>query len=367
MTTTTAPEGTITELAEQPPAEPPAAEEILKRERRKALKLRTVIAGRYSGPTDTAEMKERAEVLAGAKRAVPVDARGNIGDIFMYLLYAQALDIPEALAFQHVFFSEKGTPGIHAAFMHALLIRAGHRVEVLWADHKKVTLRIRYADGTRSPQVSWHILEAQRAGLHTLFTWRTYSGDMLFARAISRLCRRYAPDVSGGLHTFEDLEDGLDGVDVLAPDDPEEFDPDGNPVVEDDVAEFLQGLDQMTYAEVQQLWVKGGDLGMLGRFAGQVNGVHVAVQEVIYDAGQVALEREAEAGTLVGGGQDHTETAHLDGMHQADEADAQEARQPAGPGNPIGCGCDPQWIAKTGDHMSHCLEYVGPLDQEDKA
>jgi hypothetical protein len=366
--TITAPDDATTEVTAPAPAT--EAQAAGQQHKRAALKLRRIIAGRYSGPSDTAEMKERAQLLARGRTTLPENVRGNDGDIFMYLLWAQALDIPEALSFQHVYFSDRGVPGIHAAFMHALLIRAGHSIETLFVDGRKVTLRIKFADGTRSPQVSWHILEAQRAGLHvpggTKNVWRLYGVDMLWARCISRLCRRHAPDVTGGLHTPEDLADGVDeDADAYAPDEPE-TDPDGNPVVDDDVKAFLEGVEKKTADELLEMWREAGD--MLTRFAGKdENGIFLTVQEALFDAGEVARGREAAAGTLTGGGVEHSETAHLDGMHQADEADAAEAQAEArqvGSG-PIGCGCDPEEVAMSGNHREGCLAYVPPLDSQE--
>lgn len=377
MTTTTAapkaPAETTTPAAE--PAAQPDAEAAGRRRQREALRLRGVVAGRYSGPTDTEGMEARARILALATRAVPEEVRGNRGDIFMHLLWAQALDIPEALSFQHVFFSDRGVPGIHAAFMHALVIRAGHRIEVLHADGKKVVLRLRYDDGRLSPQVSWHILEAQRAGLHIprgdRNVWRLYGADMLWARAVSRLCRRHCPDVTGGLHTPEDLADGVDlDADSLAPDEPE-TDPDGQPVVAADVAAFLaecvdaERQPLLTADELAAKWKLANELGLLTQFAGRDEaGINLSVQEVLFDAGEAARTREAAAGTLTGGGQDHSETAHLTDMHQADEADAREAAAAAGA--PIGCGCPADYVARTGNHKPGCFDYIEPQDDQER-
>src|SRR5437773_3013405 len=50
--------------------------------------------------------------------------------------------------------------------------------------------------------VSFTIQEAQEAGLLAKDNWKKYAADMLFARAISRGARRYAPGIFGGAPVY---------------------------------------------------------------------------------------------------------------------------------------------------------------------
>ena len=79
MTASTITSETTTAAAEDPAGEQPAEspEAAINRQRRQALKLRTIIGGRYSGPSDTAEMEHRATILARGRVAVPEAVRGN--------------------------------------------------------------------------------------------------------------------------------------------------------------------------------------------------------------------------------------------------------------------------------------------------
>lgn len=51
--------------------------------------------------------------------------------------------------------------------------------------------------------------EAQQANLTGKTTWKNYRTDMLFSRALTRGCRRFCPNVFGGIgiYTREELED----------------------------------------------------------------------------------------------------------------------------------------------------------------
>jgi len=67
---------------------------------------------------------------------------------------------------------------------------------------------------------TFNLDEAKRAGLNGKDNWTKYPSDMLFARAISRGARRYAPGIFGGSPVYTPDEMGA------------EVDADGNVVVE---------------------------------------------------------------------------------------------------------------------------------------
>jgi len=57
---------------------------------------------------------------------------------------------------------------------------------------------------------SFTIQEAQEAGLLGKDIWKKYAADMLFARAISRGAKRYAPGIFGGAAVYTPDELGVD-------------------------------------------------------------------------------------------------------------------------------------------------------------
>jgi hypothetical protein len=65
--------------------------------------------------------------------------------------------------------------------------------------------------GKRDPDDPWHectftLDDAARAGLTKKDNWQKYPRDMLWNRAVSRLCRELFSDVTLGLHTPEEIE-----------------------------------------------------------------------------------------------------------------------------------------------------------------
>ena len=65
-------------------------------------------------------------------------------------------------------------------------------------------------DGHKVGEAGFTIQEAQAAGLTTKDNWKKYTSDMLFARAISRGARRFAPGIFGGAPVYTPDEMGVD-------------------------------------------------------------------------------------------------------------------------------------------------------------
>lgn len=67
-----------------------------------------------------------------------------------------------------------------------------------------------FEDGVKVGEAGFTIQEAQAAGLTTKDNWKKYTSDMLFARAISRGARRFAPGIFGGAPVYTPDEMGVD-------------------------------------------------------------------------------------------------------------------------------------------------------------
>ena len=67
-----------------------------------------------------------------------------------------------------------------------------------------------YEGGALVGESSFSIQEANAAGLTNKQTWKAYASDMLFARALTRGARRYAPGIFGGAPIYTPDEMGVD-------------------------------------------------------------------------------------------------------------------------------------------------------------
>lgn len=70
-----------------------------------------------------------------------------------------------------------------------------------------------FENGQQVGESGFTMAEAQTAGLTGKDSWKKYPSDMLFARAISRGARRYAPGIFGGAPVYTPDEVNLDDED----------------------------------------------------------------------------------------------------------------------------------------------------------
>jgi hypothetical protein len=105
-----------------------------------------------------------------------------------------------------------GTPSFSAELTVALIRAAGHRIALISESSESITVEgIRGGDPQDSMTITYSLTDAERAGLVTIdddgrprsrsrngkkLPWETFTSDLLWARAVSRLARRMFPDVT---------------------------------------------------------------------------------------------------------------------------------------------------------------------------
>lgn len=326
------------------------------------------LRGRYAGPTNPREQWPYAQALARARTVVPPDYQNRPGDLLGLMAHAMALDIPLSLAWTHLHFNADGKGGMTGILMHGLLIRAGHRVEVLHADDTEVRMQLHRVDGQPGGQARWTIREAMRAELLVRTNWRRYPGDMLWWRCLARLTRRWAPDVVMGLgYVPDELENGVveESTDPAA-DTPEPVDADGSPLPRTDVMDFLADIDTLPWAKIRPLMKKAADLGILGAYAGTVDGVRLTVEDVIVNAADAAQRREAAAGSP-------PPPPEVDEPARVGVPSVAVADLAPDDGQRAWCGCRLSLIIETGNHdpgtdrpdRKPCPHYVPPFTPQE--
>lgn len=136
---------------------------------------------------------------------VPKEYRGKPDEIIAAALYGREVGfgVTTSLTYIQVI---NGKAGLSAEAMVALVRRAGHSIS------GKATASVAHVVGKRADtgdemEITWTADMAKRAGLNT-DTWRKYPEAMLWARAVSQLCRSLFSDVIMGLsYTPEELDD----------------------------------------------------------------------------------------------------------------------------------------------------------------
>ena len=103
-----------------------------------------------------------------------------------------------------------GKPTLGASLI-ATLVKNDPRYDyrVKQADNK-VCILAWYEGGKAVGESSFTWEEATAAGLTGKQTWKAYASDMLFARALTRGARRYAPGIFGGAPIYTPDEMGVD-------------------------------------------------------------------------------------------------------------------------------------------------------------
>lgn len=243
-----------------------------------------ILQGRYTGPTDVENQLRLSAALARGRKAIPWQYRDNPGDLLAIIQHALALDIQVATALDNIVFSDAGVGGMRARLMHALILRAGHEIIPTHHDDRICRMVIRRGDGLRGGGAQWTLAEATNAGLLEKkgSPWHGYGPDMLWARCLSRLARRYCPDVILGFYVTDELDDlpdaELDSADMVT----SLVDADGNPMVAPDVEAFLEDVDRNDEEQLRSRWRQAGQEGLMGAYAGTVDGVTLSVRDLLF-------------------------------------------------------------------------------------
>lgn len=98
----------------------------------------------------------------------------------------------------------EGRPTLSAAMLAALMKRSGYSWKILAHTEEECRLEIR-SGGESLGECGFTLGEAKAAGLLGRPNWSKHRRDMLFARAISRAARWFAPEVALGVYTPEEL------------------------------------------------------------------------------------------------------------------------------------------------------------------
>ena len=139
---------------------------------------------------------------------VPGALRGRAGAVLGAVLLGREYGLGPLESLRNIDVID-GTPGPNAELQLRLYRRAGHSVIVEEATDRAVTLVGKRGDTGDTVKVSYTIEDAVRAGLVTVgdngqpkarsargnpMPWELHTPDMLWARAVTRLVRRLAPD-----------------------------------------------------------------------------------------------------------------------------------------------------------------------------
>lgn len=162
---------------------------------------------------------------------VPSAFRGKPESVYAAVLYGDELGLGPMQSLNSIHVIE-GKPSIAPELMRALVMKAGHRIDVKEASGTKVSLWGKRADNGSEATVTWTMDDARNAGLAGRGAWKTYPRAMLLARATSELCRMLFADIIAGLSYTPEEAASIAGVEYDMPSTtPTETQPEPEPAV----------------------------------------------------------------------------------------------------------------------------------------
>jgi len=147
-----------------------------------------------------------AEVIAPTE-FVPAGLRGSVPKVTAAILHGRELGLPPltALAGVHVI---SGKAGISAELMRALILQAGHQLAITESTASRCVMQGRRTGWEEWTKVAYTMEEAIKSGdAKKNPNYSSRPGDMLLARATTRLARMIFADVTHGLRSAEELQD----------------------------------------------------------------------------------------------------------------------------------------------------------------
>lgn len=161
-----------------------------------------------------AELMKQAEAMSAAHKLatvlcntamVPATFKGKPDDAAAAILYGAEVGLKPQQALQQVFVVH-GQPAIYARTMAALLKAKGYKFSTVESTDESVTVEGVSPRGERESS-TWTIQRAKTAGYTSNKKYQTDPQAMLYAKAVSEVARKLAPDVLLGIkYTAEDLE-----------------------------------------------------------------------------------------------------------------------------------------------------------------
>lgn len=140
---------------------------------------------------------------------VPQSMRGKLPAILACVAMGRALGLPDMVAINGINVIQ-GRATLAAETMGAIARAHGHSItgEV---DDEKAIVHGKRDDNGDEMTATFTLAMAEKAGLMSNPAWKKHPDDMMWARAVSKLCRRLFPDCfAGATYSPEDLiiEDG---------------------------------------------------------------------------------------------------------------------------------------------------------------
>lgn len=156
-------------------------------------------------PSSIDEVTSLAEVLSKST-LLPDALKGKVPDIVVSILAGRELGLSPMAAIRGVFVVQ-GKPVLSADTMVGLVLGSGlaEYFSCVEDTDQRVTYETKRKGSPHPQRSSWSVEDTKRAGLNTKDNWRTYTRQMMKARAKAILARDAYPDVLAGCYDPDEL------------------------------------------------------------------------------------------------------------------------------------------------------------------
>jgi len=128
--------------------------------------------------------------------------------VISIILTARELGLPPMACLNGGLYQIDGRVSISAQMMNALILKAGHRVDILEFSEKRCTIRFKRADREAHTDYSYTVEDASKAGYLKKDNWINHLKDMLYCRCLSGGARKIMPDAIMGCYIHGELQNG---------------------------------------------------------------------------------------------------------------------------------------------------------------
>lgn len=183
----------------------------------------TADVARYQPTTDIAPapfsaggnlIREAAAVMADAHalakaicntQMIPQHFKGKPDECAAAMLYGASLGLDPMQAVKGIYVVH-GSAALYARTMASIVLRDQHELWTVESTNEAVTVAGRRRGTDRVEQSTWTYERAHLAGYTSNAKYKTDPQAMLYAKAVSEVCRKIAPDSLAGVYAVEELQ-----------------------------------------------------------------------------------------------------------------------------------------------------------------
>lgn len=161
------------------------------------------------------ELTDKQVAIIANTEFVPKEKRGKHDVIWASIFHGRSLGLDDMTAIQKIHIIN-GVPALAAIVASGIAAQRGHKIDGEMSP-TSATARGTRGDNGAAMEVTFTIEDAKTAGLAGKQVYKQHPQSMLWARAVTQLCRSLFPDCFiGGVYTREELgEDVVDDEDVI--------------------------------------------------------------------------------------------------------------------------------------------------------